>query len=99
MPPGSSSGSPPWPAASAPRNCSKAWCPEWLIIGTGTLLVLFSAFCFGAAVWRQVDPGAPPPRPDIRRLPPAMLMTVNGFLALVAVAALLGIWFGKTGGD
>jgi putative membrane protein len=73
--------------------------PEWLIIGTGTLLVLFSAFCFGAAVWRQVDPGAPPPRPDIRRLPPAVLMTVNGFLALVAVAALLGIWFGKTGGD
>jgi putative membrane protein len=73
--------------------------PEWLIIGTGTLLVLFSAFCFGAAVWRQVDPGAPPPRPDIRRLPPAVLMTVSGFLALVAVAALLGIWFGKTGGD
>jgi hypothetical protein len=24
---------------------------------------------------------------------------VNGFLALVAIAALVGIWFGRTGGD
>ena len=71
--------------------------PEWLIISVGTLLVLFSAFCFGAAVWRQVDPGVPPPRPDVRRIPPHALMAVNGFLALVAFAALLGIWFGKSG--
>src|SRR5687768_3219458 len=28
--------------------------PEWMIIGTGSVLVLFSAFCFAAAVWRQV---------------------------------------------
>jgi putative membrane protein len=70
--------------------------PEWLIISVGTLLVLFSAFCFGAAVWRQVDPGVPPPRPDVRRIPPHLLMVVNGFLALVAFAALLGIWFGKS---
>ena len=71
--------------------------PEWLIVSVGTLLVLFSAFCFGAAVWRQVDPGVPPPRPDVRRIPPHLLIAVNGFLALVAVAALLGIWFGKSG--
>ena len=73
--------------------------PEWLIVGAGTLLVFFSAFCFGAAVWRQVFPGAPPPKPDLRRIPPSMLILVNGLLALVALAALLGIWFGKTGGD
>jgi putative membrane protein len=73
--------------------------PEWLIIGVGTLLVLFSAFCFAAAVWRQMDPGVPPPRPDVRRIPPHLLLAVNGFLALVSLAALLGIWFGKTGGD
>jgi putative membrane protein len=71
--------------------------PEWLIVSVGTLLVLFSAFCFGAAVWRQVDPGVPPPRPDVRRIPPHLLIVVNGFLALVALAALLGIWFGKSG--
>ena len=73
--------------------------PEWLIVASGTLLVFFSAFCFGAAVWRQVFPGAPPPKPDIRRIPPTVLILVNGTLALVALAALLGIWFGETGGD
>jgi putative membrane protein len=72
--------------------------PEPLIIATGTLLVLFSAFCFGAAIWRQTNTGAPPPRPDVRRIPPFMLIVVNGFLALVDVAALIGIWFGRTGG-
>ena len=73
--------------------------PEWLIISVGTLLVLFSAFCFGAAVWRQLDPGVPPPRPDVRRISSHLLVVVNGFLALVALAALLGIWFGRSGGD
>ena len=37
--------------------------PVWMIIGTGTLLVLFSAFCFAAAVWRQLFTGAPPQFP------------------------------------
>jgi putative membrane protein len=71
--------------------------PEWLVVAVGTLLVLFSAFCFTAAVWRQFDPGVPPPRPDVRRIPPYLLVAVNGFLALVALAALLGIWFGNSG--
>ena len=31
--------------------------PDWLIVATGSMLVLFSAFCFGAAVWRHLDPG------------------------------------------
>jgi len=69
--------------------------PGWMIIGTGSLLVLFSAFCFVAAVWRQLDPGPPPPKPDAKRIYPWLLMVVNGFLALVALAALLGIWFGR----
>jgi putative membrane protein len=72
--------------------------PEWMIIATGTLLILFSAFCFGAAVWRQVFVGAPPPVPDVKRIPPPILVLVNGFLMLVALAALLSIWFGRTGG-
>jgi len=73
--------------------------PEWMILATGSLLVLFSAFCFFAAVWRQLHPGAPPPDPDTRRIEPWLLVAVNGFLALVALAALVGIWFGRTGGE
>lgn len=66
--------------------------PHWLVGATGSVLLLFSAFCFVAAVWREMRPGAPPPKPDTRRLPPALLGTINGFLMLVALAALVGIW-------
>jgi putative membrane protein len=72
--------------------------PEWLILVTGSVLVLFSAFCFGAAVWRHLEPGVPPPRIDVSRIPPWILVAVNGFLALVALAALVGIWFGRPPG-
>ena len=65
--------------------------PDWVGKITGTLLIAYSAFCFGAAVWRQMVQVAPP-RPDTRRLPPAVLIAVNGFLALVSLAALVGIW-------
>ena len=44
--------------------------PEWGIWAVGTVLVLFSAFCFGAAIWRQGFPGPPPPQPDTPRIPP-----------------------------
>ncbi|WP_147707160.1 YidH family protein [Microvirga massiliensis] len=73
--------------------------PEWMTIVTGSLLVLFSAFCFIVAVWREMFPGAPPPKPDTRRIPPPLLIIANGFLTLVALAALVSIWFGRTGGD
>ena len=72
--------------------------PEWTIVATGTLLVLFSAFCFAAAVWRELYPGPPQPAPDAPRIHPWLLVGVNGFLALVALAALIGIWFGRSGG-
>jgi putative membrane protein len=71
--------------------------PEWLIIANGTVLVLFSAFCFAAAVWRHLNPGPPPPQPDTKRIPPWLLVAVNGFLVVVALAALMGIWFGRGG--
>ena len=51
-----------------------------------------SAFCFVAAVWRELWSGAPPPMPDISRLPRPLLLGVNGFLVLVALAALVGVW-------
>lgn len=72
--------------------------PGWVVVATGSVLVLFSAFCFVAGVWRQLFIGTAPPEPNVRQLPPAILVLVNGFLALVALAALLGIWFGGAGG-
>jgi len=77
----------------APALLSKA-VPDWLAGTTGSVLIMFSAFCFVAAVWRELRTGAPPPKPDIRRLPPIMLIILNGFLMVVALAALVGIWFG-----
>jgi putative membrane protein len=73
--------------------------PEWGIWAVGTVLILFSAFCFAAAVWRQLYPGAPPPSPDTPRIPPWLLVVVNGFLVLVAASALISVWFGRTGGE
>jgi putative membrane protein len=70
--------------------------PEWIIIGAGTVLVLFSVFCFSAAVWREIDTGAGPPHPEVRRLPRSLLIVVNLLLALVSLSALIGIWFGQT---
>jgi putative membrane protein len=65
---------------------------DWIIMGTGTLLIVFSAFCFIAAVWREVSPGAPPPVPDTQKIPSAILIVVNGLLVLVSLAALAGLW-------
>jgi len=73
--------------------------PEWMIVATGSLLVLFSAMCFVVAVWREIVPGVTAPDPQVRRLPSWLLILANGFLTLVALAALLGVWFGRTGGD
>ena len=72
--------------------------PEWMIVVSGSVLVLFSVFCFGAAVWRQYNAYPPPPRPDTKRIHPLILLVVNAFLALVSIAALFGIWFGRSGG-
>src|SRR5690348_18323553 len=69
-----------------------------VVVLTGSVLVVFAAFCFAAAIWRELYPGTPPPRPDVRRRPRALLFALNGFLALVALAALFGVWFGRTGG-
>ncbi len=72
--------------------------PDWMTISTGSILVLFSAFCFAAAVWRQLFTGSQPPQPDVQRIPPFLMVAFNGFLALVALAALFSLWFGRTGG-
>lgn len=67
--------------------------PSWLIRIDASLLILFSVFCFAAAIWRYLNPGPPPPRPDVCRIPHAILIGVNAFLAVISLAALAGIWF------
>lgn len=69
-----------------------AWFPAWWGSLVGTGLVGFSVFCYLAAVWREMDPGAPPPQPDTRKLPQALLMGLNGFLIVIDLAAMVGIW-------
>ncbi len=72
---------------------------EVTVLVSGSLLVIFSAFCFGAAVWRELFPGAPPPVPDVRQLPTKILLCVNGLLVVIAVIALIGIWTARTPGQ
>lgn len=66
--------------------------PLWLAMATGSMLILFSAFCFIAAVWRQMMNVGPPRPRDAPRLPSWLLILLNGFLSLVSLAALIGIW-------
>jgi putative membrane protein len=66
--------------------------PSWFGALTGSGLVLFSAFCFTAAVWRELSSGDSLPIADFQRLPVALLLTINGFLVVIALAALVGIW-------
>jgi hypothetical protein len=61
--------------------------PDLLNQLTRSVLVLFSAFCFGAAVWRDLRPGASPPKPDEPQLPRSVLLALSGLLALVALWA------------
>jgi putative membrane protein len=64
--------------------------PEWALLFFTSRLVLFSAF-FAVAVWRDLRPGHDsPPHSNVWRISPGVL--------LVAFSALLGVWFGRTGG-
>jgi putative membrane protein len=66
--------------------------PESMVLFASTVLVLFSAFCFCAAVWRELVPAWRNPQPEARRIPAPILFVINGSLTLVALAALAGIW-------
>ncbi|MGE5540275.1 MAG: YidH family protein [Gemmatimonas sp.] len=68
--------------------------PGWALWTAATVLLVFSAFAFIAGVWRELTPGYLRPRPDARRLPPWLLIVVNGSLAVIAVTALIGLWAG-----
>ena len=50
-----------------------------------TLLIAFSLFCFGAAVWRHFHPGPPPASPSVKVMPWPALLVVNAVLSMIAV--------------
>ena len=66
-----------------------------LVMFASTILVLFSVFCFCAAVWRELVPRFDDPVPKAARIPRPILFFINGSLALVALAALAGLWIGR----
>jgi putative membrane protein len=66
--------------------------PNWLVLANGTLLIAFSLFCFGAAVWRHFHPGPPPPPPSVKVMPWQALVVANAILSLIAVGALIALW-------
>ena len=66
--------------------------PAWVGKATGSVLIIFAGFCLIAAVWREIQGEVPQRTEDIRPLPHVLLVPMNGFLLLVAVAALVGIW-------
>ena len=92
MPPGCRTGLAALAAGIGAQALREDVVPGWLTRPTGSALVRFSAFCFVAAVWRELSPGAPPPKPDTKRMPPALLIVLNGCLAFVSVMAVVGIW-------
>lgn len=69
--------------------------PAWFGALTGSALIAFGAFCFCAAVWRELTPGPVSPASDARRLPEAWLLGMNGLLVFVAAAALVGVWVAR----
>jgi len=71
---------------------AKGVLPEWVGKISGSVLVIFAAFCLFAAVWRELRGIAQLKHHDIRPVPKALLIPINFFLLLVALAALVGIW-------
>ena len=68
--------------------------PAWIILADSSALIVFSIFCFCAAVWRMSNSGAARPGPDVPRMDARFLVGMSGFLSLVSLAALWGIWQG-----
>ncbi len=68
--------------------------PAYVILADSSALVIFSIFCFCAAVWRFSHSGATRPGPDVARIDARILRAMSIFLSMVSLVALFGIWFG-----
>lgn len=73
------------------RAVLKEGMPLWLVQITASVLIVFAGFCLCAAIWREFY-SVPPGRTRLSALPRALLFPLNGFLVLVALAALVGVW-------
>jgi putative membrane protein len=67
--------------------------PGWIVLADSGALILFSIFCYLAAVWRFSHSGAARPTPDVPRIDARILVMVSGFLSVVSLIALFGICF------
>ena len=68
--------------------------PAWVVIADSAALIVFSIFCYGAAVWRFKNSGAVRPAPDVPRIDARILIATSMFLSLVSLAALIGVFAG-----
>jgi putative membrane protein len=68
--------------------------PGWIVIADSGALIVFSIFCFCAAVWRFNRSGAARPAPDMPRIDARILTAMSAFLSIVSLAALWGVLFG-----
>lgn len=59
---------------------------------SGSILILFAGFCLIAAVWRELHGIPRNPGPDMKPVPRGLLIVMNFFMLVVALAALVGIW-------
>ena len=67
--------------------------PAWLAIASSAAMILFSMFCFLAAVWRNLQSIAPP-EPTMKRLPSIVLILFSLLLSAVSLATLYVAIFG-----
>jgi len=65
--------------------------PAWIVIADSSALIVFSIFCYCAAVWRFTNSGAARPDPDVPRIDARILIAMSAFLSLVSLAALIGV--------
>jgi putative membrane protein len=68
--------------------------PMWIVIADAGALIVFSIFCFCAAVWRFDRSGATRPSPDVPRIDKRILIAMSAFLSIVSLAALWGVLAG-----
>jgi hypothetical protein len=79
--------------------------PRYDLAPEGNNAELRRALVDAASVWHGACLPACGKRQDrhapasAARIPPALLVVVDGFLVLVALSARVSIWFGRTGGD
>lgn len=66
--------------------------PAWIGQVSGSILIIFAGFCLVAAIWRELHGIPRDPGPDMKPMPRGLLIAMNFFMLIVALAALVGIW-------